>query len=78
MFNPNNLNKINNISQLFNQFMQNPMGMLASRFNLAQNLNNPQEIIQHLLNTEQIKQEDVNQAMKMRNNPIFNMFKNLF
>lgn len=49
----------------------NPMQILSQRFNIPQNLiNNPNDIIQHLLNTGQINQAQVNQAMSMRNNPM--------
>ena len=66
----------NNILGMLNSLMNNPLSLLTQRgFNLPQNLNDPQQIVQHLLNTGQIKQETVNQAMQMRNNP---MFKNLF
>ena len=58
-----------------NQFKQNPMAMLSKRFNIPGNMNDPNEIIQHLLNTGQVSQAQVNQAMQMRNNP---MFKGLF
>lgn len=57
------------LAQLYMQFKQNPMGMLTQRFNIPQNMNNPQEIVQHLLNTNQVSQAQVNQAMQMRNNP---------
>lgn len=66
---------MNNIMQMANQFRQNPMAMLSQRYNIPQNLNNPNEIIQYLLNTGQVSQAQVNQAMQMRNNP---MFQNLF
>lgn len=53
---------------LYQQFRQNPLQMLQKRFNIPQNLNmsNPNDIIQHLLNTGQITQDQVNQAMSMR------------
>lgn len=60
----------------YQQFMQNPMGMLSQKYNIPQNMNNPQDIIQHLLNSGQISQGDVNNAMNMRNNPMFNQFFN--
>ena len=66
---------MNNIMQMVNQFRQNPMAMLSQRYNIPQNLNNPNDIIQYLLNTGQVSQAQVNQAMQMRNNP---MFQNLF
>lgn len=65
----------NNILSLFQQFQTNPMQMLTQKFNIPNNLNDPQAIIQHLLNTGQISQDQVNDAMQMRNNP---MFKGLF
>ena len=62
---------MNNIFQLYQQMMQNPIAMLTQRFNIPQNINmnDPNAIIQHLLNTNQITQEQVNHAMGMRNNP---------
>lgn len=62
-----------NLSEFMNayqQFKANPMQMLMQRFNIPQNMNNPNEILQHLLNTGQITQDQVNQAMQLRNNPI--------
>jgi len=53
---------------MYQQFRQNPIGLLSRRFNLPQNINDPQAIVQHLLNTGQISQQDVNNAMQMRNN----------
>ena len=40
------------------------MQLLAKRFNLPQgmNMNNPNDIIQHLLNTGQIQQQQYNSA----------------
>lgn len=64
-----------NLMTMVSQLKQNPMSLLAQRFNLPQDLNDPQQIVQHLLNTGQISQSQVNQAMQMKNNP---MFKNLF
>lgn len=58
------------IFTLYNQLKSNPGQVLAQRFNLPQNLNNPQDIIQHLLNTGQVTQDQVNRAMQMRNNPM--------
>ena len=57
------------IMNFYNRFKQNPMQMLQQRFNIPQNINinNPNDIIQHLLNTGQVSQDMVNQAMSMRN-----------
>jgi len=56
---------------MISQFRQNPMQMLMQKYKIPQNMNNPQEIIQHLLNSGQVTQDQVNRAMQMRNNPIF-------
>jgi len=64
---------MNNFMGLYNQFMQNPMAMLSKRFNIPADINNPNDIIQHLLNTGQVSQAEVNQVMQMRN-----MFKGMF
>lgn len=59
-----------NIMQMVNQYKQNPMALLAQRYNIPANLSNPNDIIQHLLNTGQVSQSQVNNAMQMRNNPM--------
>lgn len=64
------LNNINQIMNLYQQLRQNPAQILAQRFNIPQNMSNPNDIIQHLLNSGQVTQEQVNQAMGMRDNPI--------
>lgn len=66
------MNNINQLMSMYQQLRTNPMQLLAKRFNLPQgmNMNNPNDIIQHLLNTGQISQQQVNSVMGMRNNPI--------
>lgn len=56
------------IMQMYQQFRQNPMAMLSQKFNIPQNINNPQDIVQHLLNSGQVTQDQVNNAVQMRNN----------
>ena len=57
------------IMNYYNQLKSNPMQLLSRRFNIPQNLDlsNPNDIIQHLLNTGQVSQSQVNNAMKMKN-----------
>ncbi len=57
---------------MYQQLRTNPMQLLARRFNLPQgmNMNNPNDIIQHLLNTGQISQQQLNSVVGMRNNPM--------
>lgn len=69
---------INDIMNLYSQLKQNPMQLLSQRFNIPRNINmqNPNEIIQHLLNTGQVNQSQVNQVMGMKNNPIIQQLLN--
>lgn len=64
-----------NMMQMISQFRQNPMAMLSRRFNIPNGMQSPQDIVQYLLNSGQVTQEQVNQAMRMRNDP---QFRNLF
>lgn len=64
------IGNINDLANIYQQFRANPMQMLCQRFNIPQNVNNPNDILQHLLNTGQISQNQVNQAMQLRNNPM--------
>ena len=67
----------NNMLNVLNTLMSNPMQFLnQSGYNLPQNINDPHQIIQHLLNSGQITQEQLNQAVKMKESPMFKqMFK---
>ena len=69
---------MNNLISMYQQFKQNPMAMLSKRFNIPQNIDmsNPNSIIEHLLNTGQISQNQVNNAMGMRNNPLIKQLMN--
>lgn len=66
----------NNMLNMIAEFKKNPMAVLNKRFNIPQGMNTPEEIIQHLLNSGQVSQEQVNRVMQMKNNPqIQNLFK---
>lgn len=67
--------QMNNMMQMVAQFKQNPMKMLMQKYNIPQNINDPQQIVKHLVDSGQVTQDQVNRAMQMRNNP---MFKNMF
>lgn len=57
------------VMQLVQQLRNNPMSMLSrAGLNVPQSVNNPQAIIQHLLNSGQITQEQYNQAQSMAQN----------
>ena len=67
-----------NILAMFNTLTSNPaQALLEMGLNVPSNIsNNPQSIVQHLLNTGQISQDQVNNAMQMKNNPMFSgLFK---
>ena len=54
-----------NIMQMLGQLKQNPMALLQQAgFNVPANLNSPQDIIQHLMNSGQVNQNQVNQAQQ--------------
>jgi len=62
---------MNNPMEFLQQLKQNPAQvLLQAKFNIPQDMNNPNDIIQHLLNTNQVSQQQVNNAMAMRNNPM--------
>lgn len=58
---------MNNMLQQFQMFRQNPMQyMLQKGMNIPPNIgNDPNAIVQHLLNTGQITQAQYNQAAQM-------------
>ena len=63
------------VMQMYQQFRQNPLSFLSRRFQIPQGVQDPQAIVQHLLNSGQISQAQLNSVMQMRNNP---QFSNLF
>lgn len=56
-----------NIMQMLQQFRQNPMQVLMQRkLNVPPNIaNDPQAILNHLLQTGQVSQQQVNNAYQM-------------
>lgn len=65
------LDNLQNVLDMKQKLMQDPVGFLAQRkYKIPEGMNNPNEIIQYLLNTGQISQNQVNRMMSMRNNPI--------
>lgn len=51
---------------MLNQLKQNPLGLLRQAgYNVPDNMTNPQAIIQHLMNSGQISQAQLNQAQQM-------------
>lgn len=65
---------MNNIFNMIMQARQNPMAIISQRFNIPQNIQKPQDIVQHLLDSGQISQDQLNSAMRMKNNPQLRQF----
>lgn len=59
----------NNLFSMFAEFRQNPVAMLSKRYNIPQGMSSPDEILQYLLNTKQVSQDQVNRVMQMKNDP---------
>lgn len=54
---------------MLQQLKANPINFLKQRgFNIPENLNDPNAIIQHLMNSGQINQSQYNQARQMAQN----------
>ena len=70
-----NFSTMNNMINMVSQFKNNPTQMLAKKFNIPSELTNPNDIIQHLLNTNQVSKSQIDGFKEMANNP---MFKQLF
>ncbi len=71
---------INDIVNLYQQMRSNPMQVLSQKFSIPQGVNqgDPNAILQHLLNTGQVTQSQVNQAMAMKNNPLLQQLMNRY
>lgn len=55
-----------NIMQMLPQIKQNPMAFLQSaRLNVPANLNNPNDILNHLIQSGQVNQNQLDYAQKM-------------
>ena len=67
-----------NLMQMYQQLRNNPMQILAKRFNLPQNMSmtNPNSIIEYLMNTGQVSQQQINSLMGMQNNPMIQQLMN--
>lgn len=57
----------NNIIGMLQQLQNNPMALLSQKFKIPQDLdvNDPNKIIQHLMNTGQVSQQAYNNARQM-------------
>ena len=58
------MNMMNMLAQ-FQQFKKNPMAMLSQRFNIPQNLSDPNDIVKHLVDSGQVSTDQINQFSQM-------------
>ena len=66
LFNALGGNPMGNMMQMLGQLKSNPMALLQrAGFNVPANISGPQQIIQHLTQTGQINQAQLNQAQQM-------------
>ena len=63
-----------NMFSMLQQLKQNPVAMLSAKYNVPQGMTDPNEILQHLLTTGQVSQDQVNRIMQMRNDPRMQQF----
>ena len=62
-------NSGNNPLALLSQLKNNPLALLGrAGFQIPMNINSPQEILQYLMNSGQISQQQMNQAQQMARN----------
>ena len=56
------------MGQMLQSLRNNPLSFLASKgFNVPQGINNPQQMVNHLVNSGQVNQNAITQAMQMAN-----------
>lgn len=61
------MNNMPNMAQMIQQIKMDPVKMLSKRFNLPENApTNPQDLLQYLLDSGQVSQQQINNAMQMR------------
>lgn len=70
------MGNVNDLMNMYQQMKANPMQFLSRRFNIPQNMNDPNAIIDHLISTGQVTQGQINKAMEMRNNPMIQQLMN--
>lgn len=65
---------INKMMNLYQTLRTNPASILSNLGVPVDMMNDPQKIIQNLLDQGKISQSQINEAMKMRDNPVFKQF----
>ena len=55
-----------NIFQMYQMMRSNPIGLIRNKFNVPNGMNTPDQIIQHLLDSGQVTQEQIDNARNMQ------------
>lgn len=66
-----NFQTMSNMFNMMNQFKSNPSKFLSQKYKVPSELTDPEKIIQHLLDTEQVTQEQID---AIKSNPMVKMF----
>ena len=63
---------LNSMVNVYQQYRNNPMEAVRSMYDVPDDIDesNPDAIIQHLYNTQQISQQQLNRINSLRNNPL--------
>ena len=63
---------VNSMVNIYQQYRNNPMEAVRSMYDVPADIDesNPDAIIQHLYNTQQISQQQLNRINSLRNNPL--------
>jgi len=69
-----NFQTMNNMISMMNQYKQNPVQLLSQRFKFPSDLQDPEKIIQHLLDTNQVTQAQIDTIKAYKDNPMFKQF----
>ena len=62
-----------NPMQLLSQIKSDPMTVLGQKYQIPNGMNDPNQIIQHLVSSGQVPQWQLNRIMGMQNNPFIRM-----
>lgn len=66
-----NFQTMSNMLNMMNQFKSNPSQFLSQKYKVPNELTDPEKIIQHLLDTEQVTQAQID---AIKSNPMVKMF----
>ena len=67
-----NFQTMGNMVNMMNQFQANPSKFLSQKYNVPNDVKDPEKLIQHLLDTNQVTQEQID---GIKNNPMIQLFR---